>query len=183
MKLNLIPSKKVALLSVAFCAVMLAFSHNASAITSLTVGDSKYLGQLITGTGGNAARTAYVNYMIGMNPNTSGLFMSQFFTRSTNNFGTLPTATFALNGTSTNISLGTGLYSYLFAKYNGISYVWYVGNLTGNINIPFITLGGLLEGWTLFSVGGQGVPDGGTTVMLLGAALGALGVARRFLKI
>ena len=27
-----------------------------------------------------------------------------------------------------------------------------------------------------------GVPDGGTTVMLLGAALGALGVARRFLK-
>jgi VPDSG-CTERM motif len=27
------------------------------------------------------------------------------------------------------------------------------------------------------------VPDGGTTVMLLGAALGALGMARRFLKI
>jgi hypothetical protein len=27
-----------------------------------------------------------------------------------------------------------------------------------------------------------GVPDGGTTVMLLGAALGVLGVARRFLK-
>ncbi len=31
------------------------------------------------------------------------------------------------------------------------------------------------------SQGGQ-VPDGGTTVMLLGAALGSLGVARRFLK-
>ena len=30
--------------------------------------------------------------------------------------------------------------------------------------------------------GGQGVPDGGTTVMLLGAALGSLGMARRFLK-
>jgi hypothetical protein len=29
--------------------------------------------------------------------------------------------------------------------------------------------------------GGQQVPDGGTTVMLLGAALGALGMARRFL--
>jgi hypothetical protein len=26
------------------------------------------------------------------------------------------------------------------------------------------------------------VPDGGTTIMLLGAALGALGMARRFLK-
>jgi VPDSG-CTERM motif len=29
----------------------------------------------------------------------------------------------------------------------------------------------------------SGVPDGGTTVMLLGAALGALGMARRFLRI
>jgi VPDSG-CTERM motif len=32
------------------------------------------------------------------------------------------------------------------------------------------------------SPGGNGVPDGGTTVMLLGAALSALGMARRFLK-
>jgi hypothetical protein len=32
------------------------------------------------------------------------------------------------------------------------------------------------------SPGGNGVPDGGTTVMLLGAALGSLGMARRFLK-
>jgi hypothetical protein len=31
------------------------------------------------------------------------------------------------------------------------------------------------------SPGGNGVPDGGTTVMLLGAALCALGVARRFI--
>ena len=28
---------------------------------------------------------------------------------------------------------------------------------------------------------GAGVPDGGTTVMLLGAALGALGLARRYI--
>jgi hypothetical protein len=32
------------------------------------------------------------------------------------------------------------------------------------------------------SPGGGQVPDGGTTVMLLGAALGSLGMARRFLK-
>ena len=32
-----------------------------------------------------------------------------------------------------------------------------------------------------FSANGQTVPDGGTTVMLLGAALGVLGMARRFL--
>jgi hypothetical protein len=33
-----------------------------------------------------------------------------------------------------------------------------------------------------FFVSSAGVPDGGATVMLLGAALGALGIARRFLK-
>jgi hypothetical protein len=156
---------------------MLAFSHNASA---LTVGDNKYLGQLFLGTGGNAERTAYVNHMIGMHTGDIGVFMNQVFNRSTNNFGALPTAVFALNGTGINIPLGTGLYSYLFAQYNGASYVWYVGNLSGNVQIPFVAAG-LLMGWTLFSAGGQGVPDGGTTVMLLGAALCALGIARRFL--
>ena len=180
MRINLIPSKKLALLSAAFCAVMLAFSHNASALT-LTVGDNKFLGQIIPGTGGNAERTAYVNYMIGMNPGDFGLFMNQPFFRSTNNFGALPTAVLALNGTGTNISLGTGLYSYLFARYSGISFIWYVGNLSGNVQIPLVTVGGLLQGWTLFSAAGQGVPDGGTTVMLLGAALVVLGIARRFL--
>jgi hypothetical protein len=35
----------------------------------------------------------------------------------------------------------------------------------------------------LFQCTPNGVPDGGATVMLLGAALGALGMARRFLKI
>jgi VPDSG-CTERM motif len=35
---------------------------------------------------------------------------------------------------------------------------------------------------TVFCCAGAGVPDGGTTVMLLGAALSSLGMARRFLK-
>ncbi len=39
-----------------------------------------------------------------------------------------------------------------------------------------------LSGWILFGPTGT-VPDGGTTVMLLGTALGALGMARRFLRI
>ena len=182
MKINLIPQKKLALLSAAICAVMLACSHNANALT-LTGGDDKFLGQIVPGTDGNAERTAYVNHMIGMNRGSSGLFMSQIFKRSTNNFGALPTAVFAQNGTGTNVSLGGGLYSYLFARYSGISLVWYVGNLSGNIKIPLITSGGLLMGWTLFSAGGQGVPDGGTTLMLLGTAFVALGMARRFLKI
>ena len=112
------------MLSAAICAVMLAYSQNASALT-LTVGNNQYLGQIIPGTDGNAERTAYVNNMIGMNLGGFGLFMNQAFNRSTNNFGALPTAVFALNGTGTNISLGSGLYSYLFARYSGISHVWY----------------------------------------------------------
>ena len=107
--------------------------------------------------------------------------MNKVFNRSTNNFGSLPTAVFALNGTGTNISLGTGLYSYLFAQYSGISFVWYVGNLSGNIQIPLLTTGGLLMGWTLFSAGGQGFRMA-TLSTLLGTALGVLGMARRFLK-
>jgi hypothetical protein len=51
----------------------------------------------------------------------------------------LPEARLAghLDGTSTTIDLGGGgVYTHLFAKYNGPNYgsvVWYVGNLTGRV--------------------------------------------------
>jgi hypothetical protein len=101
-------------------------------------------------------------------------------------------AVFGLNGIGTTIPaaiIGSGLYSYLFVTYtdqvgNGgaIGEVWYIGNLSGDITIPVSVLGRRITGWTLFGTGVPGVPDGGTTAMLLGAALGALGMARRFLK-
>ena len=84
-----------------------------------------------------------------------------------------------------NLGAG-GLYTYLLAKYDGPNYgteVWYVGDLSGLITIPATAGGYGLSGWMLFGPGVSGVPDGGTTAMLLGAALGALGMARRFLKI
>jgi len=189
MKINIIPTKKLAMLSAAFCAVMLAFSHNASA---LTIGDNQELGKVFFGIpSGDDARTAYVNHLVGMALGTSDSALGQSFTRSNNDFGPLPTAVFGLNGTGTSIDLGSGLYSYLFAKYdgpNGGVEVWFVGNLSGNVTIPGFGFGPPgttkygLSGWTLFGPGTPpGVPDGGFTVMLLGAALGALGIARRFL--
>ena len=189
MKINIIPTKKLAMLSAAFCAVMLAFSHNASA---LTIGDNQELGKVFFGIpSGDDARTAYVNHLVGMALGTSDSALGQSFTRSNNDFGPLPTAVFGLNGTGTSIDLGSGLYSYLFAKYdgpNGGVEVWFVGNLSGNVTIPAFGFGPPgttkygLSGWTLFGPGTPpGVPDGGFTVMLLGAALGALGIARRFL--
>jgi hypothetical protein len=49
------------------------------------------------------------------------------------------------------------------------TYVWSWGTGLANQNFTL-------------QIGAAGVPDGGTTVMLLGMAFGALGMARRFLK-
>jgi hypothetical protein len=201
MKLNTPPTQKLALIAAAFCAATLAFSQNASAYTvpmpatfNLTIGDNHELGQAQPPTPeGDAAITQYVNFMIGLSLGGSGQVIigphTIVVTRSMNDFGSLPSpATLALRGTGTTVNLGTqGTYAYLFAHYGGpgggFAEVWYVGNLNGSISIPATGLGHGLSGWALFTAPGGGVPDGGTTVMLLGAALGALGMARRFLKI
>jgi hypothetical protein len=183
MKINRSSTTKLALLCTALFGALLAFSSNAKA---LTIGDAHELGFVNFGIpSGDQDRTNYVNHLIGMALGTQDDALGQHFTRSNNAFSPLPTAVFALNGKTTTINLGTGLYTYLFAKYDGPNYgaeVWYVGDLSGIITIPATAGGYGLSGWTLFGPGGQGVPDGGTTVMLLGAALGALGMTRRFLK-
>ena len=185
MKIKIIPTNKLAMLSAAFCAAMLAFNHNASA---LTIGDTQELGFVEFGIpSGDADRLTYVNHLVHMGLGTQDDADGQHYTRSNNDFGSLPDAVLAghVNGTSTSINLGTGgTYLYLFAKYDGPNYgseVWYVGNLSGIITIPDTAGGYGLSGWTLFGSGAS-IPDGGTTAMLLGAALGALGMARRFLK-
>jgi hypothetical protein len=130
--------------------------------------------------------------MIGLSLGGSGHVIvgphDNLVTRSMNDFGPLPgSATLALRGTGTTVNLGptAGVYDYLFAHYGGpgggFAEVWYVGNLNGNISIPATGLGHGLSGWALFTAAGGAVPDGGTTAMLLGAALGTLGVVRRFL--
>jgi hypothetical protein len=176
---------------------MLAFSHNASAVTILGFNGSDP--HALGGASPNAPapsfsdadKTALVNHLIGQALNTNdtvSLGPQQYDVhRFGNDFGPLPgPAVIGPSGTNTNITIGSGLYSYLFATYtrDGFTtgFVWYIGNLSGDVTIPATEGGYNLIGWTLFGPGGQGVPDGGTTVMLLGAALGALGMARRFLK-
>src|SRR6266481_841566 len=179
MQINIIPTTKFALLLTAVAAALLAFTPSARA---LTIGDGHELGFVNFGIpSGDSDRLTYVNHLIGMTPGTSDKADGQTYFRSNNDFGSLPNAVLAghVNGTSTTISLGNGsLYSYLFAKYDGPNYgseVWYGGNLSGVITIPATAGGYGLSGWTLFGPGGQGVPDGGTTAMLLGMAFGALG--------
>jgi len=201
MKTNGILTGKFVLLLGIGCAVMVASGTDANAnpiplppSINLAIGDQRELGKVQPATPeGDAAITQYVNFMIGLSLGGSGHVIigphNALVTRSMNNFGSLPgPATLALRGTGTTINLGTQFtYNYLFAHYGGpgggFAEVWYVGNLNGSISIPATGFGHGLSGWALFTAPGGAVPDGGTTVMLLGAALGALGMARRFLKI
>ena len=205
MKINIIPSNKLAMLSAVACAVMLAFINNATADTTLgffnpvtLTGDSHVVGTVSDGSPANpTAHADFINFLITMGLNTTavhdfgGSEGIQSFYRTTNTFGSLPAASAvgAVSGTGTTINLNTlGTFTYLFAKYDGQndnSVVWNISGLTGILTIPADgPLGYGLSGWILFGpTGTPGVPDGGTTVMLLGTALGALGMARRFLKI
>jgi len=192
---NIVPLKKLAVLAAAFCTATFAFNHDASATPhalppsiSLTIGDAHELGFVKFGIpSGDADRQAYVNHLIGMALGTQDDALGQHFTRSNHAFSPLPQAVLALNGPGiqTSINLGAGgLYTYLFAKYDGPNYgseVWYVGDLSGIITIPATAGRYGLSGWTLFGPGHPGVPDGGTTAMLLGTALGVLGIARRYI--
>ena len=203
MKINIIPTNKLAMLSAVACAVMLAFTNNARADTTLgffdpntLTGDSHVVGTVSPAAPADPdSRADYINFLITMGTNTSvshdfgGSEGTQNLYRTTNTFGSLPTAsgTGAVTGTGTTINLNVlGTFTYLFAKYDGQndnSVVWNISGLTGVITIPADgPLGYGLSGWILFGQTGVGTPDGGTTVMLLGAALGVLGMARRFLK-
>jgi hypothetical protein len=196
MKTNGISRGKFVMLLGIGCSVMLAFSPNASATPhplppaiNLTIGDAHELGFVDRSLPTTVpSATLFVNTMIGLALGGSTHVIigprDNLVTRSNRAFGPLPTAVFALTGHTTTIDLGTGLYSYLFAKYDGPNFgaeVWYVGNLSGIITIPATGGGYGLSLWKLFGPG-VGVPDGGATVMLLGVALGALGMARGFLK-
>jgi len=195
MKINGILGKAVLVFGIG-CAVLLASAKDANAYPvslppsiNLTIGDQHELG-VVDGNipNGNGVRRNYVNHLIGMALGSHDVAFGNDFFRSNNSFSPLPEAVIAglVNGTSTTINLGSGLYTYLFANYSGqqregvgsnVAEVWYVGNSRGAITIP----GTGLSGWTLFGPGIAGaVPDGGTTAMLLGAALGMLGVVRRF---
>ena len=168
------------LLTIAVACASLGLASQASA---LLIGDDHELGFVNYGIpSGDDDRTTYVNHLIGMTLGTSDSADGQDYTRSNNDFGSLSTAVFGLNGTSTTIDIGTGLYSYLFAKYDGPNYgseVWYIGDLSGTITIP--GFGGQygLSGWTLFGPGGStSVPDGGNTLILIGLAMASLAAIR-----
>lgn len=183
MEMNARLKHRFLLLCIAFCAAMLASSPDAGA---LSIDDSNELGFFWPGIQKKSDiqnGAIYLNHLIGMALGAIDVANGQVYSRSSNGFESLPVAARARSGGGRMINLGAaGLYTYLFASYNGYgTEVWYVGNLSGMITIPFLATGHYLTGWTLFGPRSTGVPDGGITVMLLGAALGILALARRFL--
>jgi len=193
----------------------LGLAQRADAILQMTYNDgsgnsSQYLvGTVIPGTqgGGQAQRDAdMTNALLAMGLGAQGSG-SPLYSRSFNNFGSLPAATTAgavpvtgiLDGTTAvTVNLGTG-FQYLVVAYdgpNGGVAVFNVAGLTGTVELYRYAKpranGNLLgsnvaqqgyfkmTGYTLLNP--TGVPDGGTTVMLLGVALGALSITRRFLR-
>jgi hypothetical protein len=177
--------KKLAL--TASCVALLGIAVNASA---LTIGDTNYIGKIDFGIpAGDADRQNYVNYLIDMTPGASAVpgGYGQNYYRSSNVFTPMPDAVWASNkadGGSYNV--GGGGYYYMLAKYDGPNYgseVWYIKGLTGTISIPTTAGGYGLSGVTFFNkittTEPPGVPDGGATALLLGAALSGIALLRR----
>ena len=166
-----------------------------SAAQAVPIPASSYLGQVVSGEPSNPSdEEGYINNLISLAPGSLPTTIDgHLYVRSGNSCGTCPAAVFdhkndnpINDGGVAHVDLGTGGFTYLLGKYdgpNGGDAVWNVQGLTGIVDIPFNMFGFDLSHWSLFGPGGGGVPDGGTTVMLLGAALGALGTVRRFLKI
>jgi hypothetical protein len=106
------------------------------------------LGQVLFGIpSGDSDRLSYANHLIGMSLKSADSFSGQTFHRSSMHpgpgFPNYPDSVLIglVDGTGTTIDLGptAGVYQYLFARYdetNAGSEVWYVGSLSGIIDIP-----------------------------------------------
>jgi hypothetical protein len=190
---NMIHFNQLKLVAAAVCALTLVLGPNVSGATlpagpvmaKISIG-ANGLGFVQHGRRfGSADELTSLNHLIDMALGTRQGLGGQIYTRSTNDFGPLLAATSAdsTSGDATTIDLGTGgVYAYLFASYGRANHrywcgIWYVGNLSGSITIPLTAGRYSLSGWTLFAPGGA-VPDGGGTELLLGIALGVLGVVR-----
>ena len=196
---NIVPFKKLALVAAAVCAAMLAFTQNASAARSPLPPTPAHLlapQQFFTDgpIGDPSAENTYLQNN-GYLPATSQFLFKQNSDGSTEgDFGQYftvsivgNTATISWNLTGSGFTLDGVLIKDGNVQGSGHLYRFYgvsadetlIGSGTVTFDDPVRDISHI----SFFgSPGGNGVPDGGTTVMLLGAALGSLGMARRFLK-
>ena len=200
MKLNnIVPSMKLPLIAIAACAAMLAFTQNANAARHPMPPTPAHLlapVQFFTNgpIGNPAAELTYLQgqnllpatsqFLFKMNSNgsTEGAF-GQYFTV---NMVSGNTWNISWNLTGSGFTLDGALIKDGNVQGSGMLYRFYgvsadetlIGSGTVTFDNPVRNISHI----SFFGSPGGQVPDGGTTVMLLGAALGSLGMARRFLK-
>ncbi|HNV03584.1 MAG TPA: VPDSG-CTERM sorting domain-containing protein [Vicinamibacterales bacterium] len=169
------------------CAIALGVSASMAAADpiQLVIGDSYFLGTVIPGTGNPSAEQSWVNTLLSLAPDFDpdpdftfdpGGPHQELLYRSPNAFGALPpTETYSKNDNSYQdpvSGINAQSYDYLLGKYGGAAYVWVVRDLD-SVWLPWKGL----SHYTLFAA--RQVPDGGATLVLLGAALAGLGAIRK----
>ena len=199
MKVNRVPTKKLAMLSAAFCAVMLAFSPNASAhlldpfqfFTNGPIGNPAAELNYLQTHGGGSYQPTFL-------PGTSQ-FLGKFEDDGSVENGAINISTYVtvnmVSGNTWDISwnlTGSGftLDGVLIKDGNvqgsGMLYRFYgvsadealIGSGTVTFDDPVKDISHI----SFFGSPGGQIPDGGAAVMLLGGALCALGIARRFMS-
>jgi hypothetical protein len=185
-------------LLIATACAMVVLGLTATKASALTVGDSRFIGQVIDGIPSNlAAEVTYINSLLqvaaGVVDPQCNLATSEVCDRSqsTLNVSAFPTAS-ATGATTTDTPSGaagtinTTGFTYLLAKYDAAqagAYVWYVAGLT-SATVPdsLGTCGSTgcgISHYSLFNPTTTTVPDGGLTSGLLGLSMLALGYLRR----
>jgi hypothetical protein len=175
-------------------------------VTSLEINDQYYVGYVTPGTPkSGAAQESFINELIELNWMTSGSCPKSNTCYRSNELDDemLPGALHDPNPNNGNMFPNGGKpggvditgYAYVLGSYSkhfmdygvATSHIWYVGGLTGLVLLPdqenkFSQLGEI----TRFMGQPQtppppppAVPDGGTSVMLLGSAMVGLGMLRR----
>ena len=202
---NIVPSKKLVLVAAALCTAMLAFTQNASAnrrplppvpahllapyqfFTAGPIGDPAHELSYLQTHGGGSYQPTFLpgtsQFLFKQNNDgtTEGAF-GQYFSISLS----ANTATISWNLTGSGMTLDGILIKDGNVQGQGMIYRFYgisadetlIGSGTVTFDNPVRNISHI----SFFGSPGGQVPDGGTTVMLLGAALGSLGMARRFLK-
>jgi hypothetical protein len=174
-----------------------ALSARLNAVTLGFGNDDPYaVGFVVDGVGNPTEQASFVNILVGLAANTTDFQTpagtGEHYTR-TDNFAGLPTisATGHLkqDNANTSFDLGAGGYTYLTGKYdaeNAGMYVWYVAGLTGIVTMPANSSGFNGNQGLSHSIAygpGTSVPEGGSTVAMLGAGFILLaGLARRSLS-
>lgn len=170
------------------------FTTNAIQI-QLSLDDDFYLGWVHPSQPADPDKEeAFINQLIGMSaPSVETVNGGRIYSRSDNVFADLPAAewerkyeqegtgannTFPLPSPNPNVLTLPDSYVYLLGKYGTTSHVWVISSLSSG-DVVVIPASGLSHISLFNKQDAPPVPDGGTTLLLLGSALIGLTVLRR----